>query len=198
MHKSKVVLLVIFSLISLDAYASGFSKPVWGGARSIGLGGAFVGLADDATALWHNPAGITYLENKHHFYLGADALITDTDFTPLGGSKESAKTEFLPVPSFAYVNKGLKALTLGIGVYFPHGNGGKYDTASFNAIGNPLEGRIYSMEILPTFAWQITPAVSFGASLRIVRISNTIKGQTFINPATLTVVDVLDDLEVDG
>jgi hypothetical protein len=32
------------------------------GARSSGAGGAFVGLADDATAAWFNPAGLTQLE----------------------------------------------------------------------------------------------------------------------------------------
>jgi long-subunit fatty acid transport protein len=38
-----------------------FSLP---GARSLALGGAFVGLADDATAAWANPAGLTILSKK--------------------------------------------------------------------------------------------------------------------------------------
>lgn len=35
-----------------------FSEP---GARSLGMGGAFIGLADDATAAYTNPAGLTIL-----------------------------------------------------------------------------------------------------------------------------------------
>ena len=35
-----------------------FSLP---GARSTGMGGAFVALADDATSVWANPAGLTNL-----------------------------------------------------------------------------------------------------------------------------------------
>ena len=35
-----------------------FSNP---GARSLGMGGAFVGAADDATAAYTNPAGLTGL-----------------------------------------------------------------------------------------------------------------------------------------
>src|SRR5215475_9229006 len=35
-----------------------FSLP---GARSLALGGAFVGVADDATAAWSNPAGLLVL-----------------------------------------------------------------------------------------------------------------------------------------
>lgn len=198
MRKSWITLSIVVLFLSTDAQATGFSKPVWGGARAIGLGGAFVGLADDATALWHNPAGITYLDGNHHLYLGADALITDTDYTPAGGTKESAETEFLPVPSFAYINNSMKVLSFGVGVFFPHGNGGKFGSASANPVGNPIEGRIYSMEILPTFAWQVTPVVSFGASLRIVRISNKLEGFTFINPVTLTPVDVVTELSVNG
>lgn len=185
-------------LISGSCFASGYSKPVWGGARAIGLGGAFVGLADDATALYHNAAAMTYLEGDHHLFFGADALITDTDYTPTGGSVESAETEFLTVPSFAYVNNSLEVLSFGIGVFFPHGNGGTFDSPSANPIGNPEEGRLYSMEILPSFAWQITPAISFGASLRIVRISSEIEGFAFLDPSTLALVDTVDDLSVDG
>lgn len=34
------------------------------GARSLGMGGAFIGLADDATAAYTNPAGLTQLVNS--------------------------------------------------------------------------------------------------------------------------------------
>src|SRR5688572_20718864 len=38
-----------------------FSTP---GARSLGLGGAFIGLADDATAAFANPAGLVNLSEQ--------------------------------------------------------------------------------------------------------------------------------------
>jgi hypothetical protein len=37
---------------------------VEGGARQIGLGGAFTGLADDAMAVFYNPAGLRFLEGS--------------------------------------------------------------------------------------------------------------------------------------
>ena len=41
-------------------YAGEFLKvPV--GARAVGMGGAFTAVADDATAIWWNPAGMVYL-----------------------------------------------------------------------------------------------------------------------------------------
>jgi tetratricopeptide (TPR) repeat protein len=68
------ILLLLFFLI----------KPVWGessasflkleeGARPAGMGGAFVGLADDASTLYWNPAGLAYIGEKK-FLLGYNSL----------------------------------------------------------------------------------------------------------------------------
>ncbi|MFL6245453.1 MAG: OmpP1/FadL family transporter [Thermoanaerobaculia bacterium] len=60
-----VITCVIASTLSAQSSADAnsglefnFSSP---GARSLGLGGAFVGIADDATAVFINPAGLTQL-----------------------------------------------------------------------------------------------------------------------------------------
>ena len=57
-----------------------FSNP---GARSLALGGAFTGLADDATAAYANPAGLTVLRTQE---LAFEARYTsyDTPFTAGG------------------------------------------------------------------------------------------------------------------
>jgi hypothetical protein len=47
-----------WTLISMSGQDYNFSVP---GARSLAMGGAFVGLADDATAAYANPAGLTVL-----------------------------------------------------------------------------------------------------------------------------------------
>ncbi len=41
------------------------------GARAIGMAGAFTAVADDATAFFWNPAGLTQIE-EHQFFLAAD------------------------------------------------------------------------------------------------------------------------------
>lgn len=56
----------------------------WGqGARALGLGGAFVGMADDASALWWNPAGLTQL-NKMEITTLYAPLWEDTHYNFLG------------------------------------------------------------------------------------------------------------------
>ncbi len=59
MSKLKTILVsvaLIFA-ISTSAFANGLSLNSVG-ARALGMGGAFVGLANDATALYWNPAGL--------------------------------------------------------------------------------------------------------------------------------------------
>ncbi len=53
------------------------------GARAVSMGGAFTGLADDASALYYNPAGITQLENPN-FITGYHNYFTDIQSGFLG------------------------------------------------------------------------------------------------------------------
>jgi hypothetical protein len=51
-----------------DKYAGEFLR-VGAGARALGMGGAFLAVADDATAGYWNPAGLTWLRNKSVLYM---------------------------------------------------------------------------------------------------------------------------------
>ena len=69
MRRSRLLLLVL--LVSAlapfparaDKYAGEFLK-LGVGARALGMGGAFVGLADDASAAYWNPAGLAFLKTN--------------------------------------------------------------------------------------------------------------------------------------
>lgn len=93
---SGVILVIIFSLLSaikadalvLDLESLNmdfrFNNP---GARANAMGGAFIGLADDATAAYTNPAGLSILtdpelsvEYKYGDYTNRVSLFEDQDF----------------------------------------------------------------------------------------------------------------------
>lgn len=73
--------LAITDLETNSAIPFSFSNP---GARSLGMGGAFVGLADDATAAYTNPAGLTQLVQTE-VSLEGRRVETNSPFTS-GGS----------------------------------------------------------------------------------------------------------------
>jgi long-subunit fatty acid transport protein len=65
--KRFVFSLILFSLIPFSAWAERVEipsspNPVGSGARAMGMGGAFIAIADDATAASWNPGGLIQLE----------------------------------------------------------------------------------------------------------------------------------------
>ena len=52
-------------------------NPVGSGARALGMGGAFIAVADDATAASWNPGGLIHLENPEVSMVGASYQRTD-------------------------------------------------------------------------------------------------------------------------
>jgi hypothetical protein len=65
MKKLTLLLLVMSctALLSAGRYAGDFMM-IGAGVRSLGMGGAFAGLADDGSALYWNPAGIAQLRDS--------------------------------------------------------------------------------------------------------------------------------------
>ncbi|MFC1505087.1 OmpP1/FadL family transporter [Thermodesulfobacteriota bacterium] len=82
MKKKHSLSVVVLFLLSFPAVVYGASigqtvgiasspNPVGSGARALGMGGAFIAVADDATAASWNPAGLIQLENPETSIVGA-------------------------------------------------------------------------------------------------------------------------------
>jgi len=73
---NKILLISIIVVFSCSAFAQFDLSlgPDWNftgvGARAAGMGGAFIGVADDATAISWNPAGLTQLEKPEASVVG--------------------------------------------------------------------------------------------------------------------------------
>ncbi|MBI9072293.1 MAG: transporter [Melioribacteraceae bacterium] len=90
-------------LISSSLFASGFQINEHG-ARAMSLGGAFTGLANDASAVYFNGAGMTQLSGTH-FSLGATYIKPSSTFTgPVGSLSTESELEpnfFTPINIYA-------------------------------------------------------------------------------------------------
>jgi long-subunit fatty acid transport protein len=65
------VLLLPLQAISSELNIGSSYNPVGSGARAIGMGGAFIGVADDATAASWNPGGLVQLEKSEISIVGS-------------------------------------------------------------------------------------------------------------------------------
>jgi len=191
MKKIQLVLLVL-TFFSLSAYlfAGGFALSGVG-SRATSMAGAFRGLADDATAMYWNPAGLAYMEDNSIDVGGTfimpsstwDSAGTQYTQIPGFGSKEyEAEKKLRAFPSlFATMAKHPK-LKYGLGVYVPYGLGTTWDIyqlpASTSTTGpltyaagfpeNELKSSIAILDVHPTVAYQIMPNLSAGLGLSVL------------------------------
>jgi hypothetical protein len=118
------------------------------GARAMGMGGAFVAVANDASATFWNPAGIVWTENVQ-LELSHNVWFLDSKLQTLSG--------VLPLPQFNS-SIALSIITMGFGeqavrtVDRPTGTGEMYDA------------RDYSVGL--TWATAVTDRFSFGITAK--------------------------------
>jgi long-chain fatty acid transport protein len=70
-------------------------------AAAIARANAFVATADNPSALYYNPAGITQLEG-HQVQFGMHALSVNSTFVSPTGVRSKTKGTFQPVPQLYY------------------------------------------------------------------------------------------------
>lgn len=88
-----------------DFQVSSSPNPVGSGARAIGMGGAFIAVADDATAASWNPGGLTQLQKPEFSIVGAYVYRKEDNFIashPEAGNSSSVGEENLNYMSFTY------------------------------------------------------------------------------------------------
>ena len=109
------ILFLSFALIATASFAQGSDVSKVGitaapfleigvGARALGMGGAFVGTADDASALYWNPSGIARHQNTQLMFMHADWL-ADMNFDFAGVS--------VPLGTFGSIGLSLISLSYG-------------------------------------------------------------------------------------
>ena len=123
---------------SLSGLQFNFGNP---GARSLGMGGAFLGLADDASAAESNPAGLTILR-KPEVSIEFHNFKEQQMFTTTGTYPDIQRTAFSHYGhrlSFASFVIPIKSLTIGAYFHEPLHNQGSGQVAP---VVNKLSGQI--------------------------------------------------------
>lgn len=142
-----------------------------------GQGSAYAGasaIAEDASTIYFNPAGMTKLSGSQVVIAGhiilPDAKFTnngsiDADGDPLSGANSSTGDAAF-VPNFYYATELSNGVHAGVGVNVPYGLSTEYDDGWVGRY-HALNSEISSININPAIAWKVTPAVSVGFGLNI-------------------------------
>jgi len=146
------------------AHAAAYALMEQGGS---GLGNAYAGLAavaEDASTIHFNPAGLTYVDGRQVVVAG-HARTSSLRFRNLAGHAEGGNAgTILWVPSL-YVAADLdQDLKLGLGITTPFGQDLAYDP-SWSGAPQAITSRLRTVNVNPTLAWRVSPRLSLGAGL---------------------------------
>ena len=162
--------IILWGVSVLKVSANGFgleSQDAFASAR----GEAFAATADNASAIYYNPAGITQLQGNN-VRGGVYGIYLNQTFTPTNGAFNSGNTyhnsdDLAAVPQFFYVYTPRNSPTsFGLGLYAPYG--GKTDwpqNTGFRAVA--IQGSLEYFRFNPVLALKLPFHLSIGGGVMV-------------------------------
>jgi long-chain fatty acid transport protein len=180
--RQALILTVMVSIICSAhwCYGAGFAL-YEAGARGNALGGAMVGRADDPSALFFNPAGITQLPGVQTL-AGATAIMPSTDVTIQSalGSTTTSSVNNTWVPPHVYLTyQATNSVWLGLAVFSPFGLGTEFNE-NWPGRYNSYKAVIQTMNINPNIAFKVNDQISVAAGLDFMYFDLTLKNKIYL------------------
>ncbi|HTJ79439.1 MAG TPA: outer membrane protein transport protein [Rariglobus sp.] len=161
---------ITLTVVPVTAFANGTRLPNQD-AEATARSNAFAATADNPSAIYYNPAGITQLPGLQ-ILAESYTVLAQNDYIPAGGgSRVEAKRQVAVVPQlYATYTPEKSPVSYGIGVYSPFGQATNWpDNSGFRTIATKNE--IQFITIAPTVAWKICDQLSIGAGMQINQVS---------------------------
>lgn len=165
-HQASLLpVLLLSAALAAPALANGTRLPNQN-AEATARGNAFVATADNPSAIYYNPAGLTQLPGIQ-LQSDAYAIAARYDYESPAGADTRAERDLAVVPQlYASFTPENSPLSYGLGVYSPFGQSSEWpDTSGFRTIATRNE--IVFITVAPTVAWKISEQLSVGAGLQI-------------------------------
>ena len=192
-----VLLPVVVGASAVSCYGSAFSVAELG-ARAAGMGTAFIGVADDGSALFYNPAGIAFQPGKH---LEMDNAVVVGLFrfspttTPVGqvvpskGYSQAIKPHFIPLASLYATMQLSEKFTFGFAMFTPFGlsaNSTNFNDSDPNLTKFPgrfagTRARLEEYWFQPTLAYKLNKSTAIAVGPAFVHTHLLIE-QSILNP----------------
>jgi long-chain fatty acid transport protein len=196
-RRAAVLLALALPLGPRPLQAAGFSIYEQGG-RGMGFAGAFTAIADDPSAIFHNPAGIAFLKGKQ-IYLGATLVHPSSDFFgddpyPGAGVTETGDVGVIPVPTLYYTHQVSERLVLGAGVSTPYGLKTAWaNPDTFTGRFLSIEADLKSFSLNPTLAYKLADrfSIAVGLDIRLSKVT-LLRRVPATHPVTRAIVDVAE------
>ncbi len=161
--KKLIIILICLSLSASGLWAGGWNNTLIG-CRAIAIGGAFAGIADDTSAIFYNPAGLSFQQKNIAVSINGFNIWPTHEYSDSRGYHLQSKSTF-SLPQVFFTFKASERLTLGFGAYTPYAGGGvEWNDSS---LGLQLKSYMRIISLTPTLAYQVNEKISLGFTFNI-------------------------------
>jgi long-chain fatty acid transport protein len=165
LFRRSIAILVMLSAVAIVAFGGGFQLNEHG-ARGMAQGGAFAARALDGSAIFYNPAGLSF-QRGTSFLLGTTLIATAGKFIGVNAvTTEMVKQTFFP--SNAYITHTMdNGLAFGIGFFSPYGLGTEWPNPW---VGDNLAVKtdLKTYYLNPTVSYRFNEQFSIGVGVSYV------------------------------
>ncbi len=166
-------------LVLICGLVLSFSAGLWAnglnlngnGTKAISMGGAFIGLADDYSAVFWNPAGLTQMKNMQLSLFLVDVIPSATYAYPAAGIDTGAENRQYFSGSLGFFKPISDNVVAGIYAYVPSGLGSEWPGEDLAALsgGAPFlwESMLGVITVSPAVAIKFSDVFSLGLSVNI-------------------------------
>ena len=167
-----VPVLLILLFTASTSFAAGFRLPE-AGVKAMGMGFAFTAQADDPSAIYFNPAGLTQLKGQN-IMVGVTYVRENgaefTGTTPLTGgatASETQKSLDFFIPNMYYTKTTADGyIAYGVGIFAPFGLGQEYENKNTSIFRNQITKiDLQTIVVNPTIAFKINEFLSVGVGI---------------------------------
>lgn len=191
----KIISIFAFTTcLSSNAIAAGFYIQ----EQSVsGLGASFAGqtaMARDASIIYFNPAGMTYLEGSQG-NIGVHIIAPHSDIDDTGTSNaglglptgQDSKNPYDPaaVPNLHYSHQLNNKWWAGLSVTAPFGLGSEYDGGWFGRY-DALKSELKTFNVQPSIAYKVSDKLSIGGGIDIQYVDAILTKNAFVTTQGLS------------
>ncbi len=141
------------------------------GTKAVSMGGAFIGLADDYSAVFWNPAGLTQMKEQNFAIYGTAIIPKGTYKLDAYGIDAQTKNAIYPSGAIGYFKPISDNLVIGFLGYVPSGSGAEWNGEDLVMLS---EGHVFKWKSMigmftfsPVVSFKINDMVSLGATINI-------------------------------
>lgn len=166
---------IIFALlfVAATAFATNGTRMIGFDVKAIGRGGTSIGFFDNASLMFSNPAGISFL-NESRLDGNFSLMVPGLNFTN-GLNNAKGETNYFPVINAGYVKRSESDFTWGVGAFTQGGMGADFNLnhnlfrdQSGNFVQQEYHSKLAVMQGGLSASYKLSGKLSIGASAHAV------------------------------